>query len=168
MLAAILVAAFAGSVLIFTVNDDTPNTAVDSDGLVASSQLSQLERGTPDYQTLTPANRSAGELEWSRVSPEGVDPVYAYADNINNTSIAVSQQPLPEDFKGNTNERVEELALDFGAAESIKVDGTTIYIGATAQGQQSLIFTKQDLLILIKTTDTIPKDELSSYITSLQ
>src|SRR4051812_26486041 len=50
-----------------------------------------------EYQTILPEGKSISDFGgWTRVSPPKTDPVYAYTDEINSTSINVSEQPLPQ------------------------------------------------------------------------
>lgn len=129
----------------------------------------KLTTGNPKYETTLPAGKTIGSLGgWKRISPESADPVYAYSDKINNISIAVSQQPLPENFKENTTAQIEKMATSFNAMDKVTVGGNHIYIGTSGDGPQSVIFTKKDLLILIKSTSRISDNDWVKYITSLE
>lgn len=124
---------------------------------------------TPDYETVIPAGKSIQDFGgWTRVSPPDRDPVFAYSDSINGKPINVSQQPLPAEFKSDTAEQVEALAQEFRADRKINADETVVYIGLSAKGPQSLIFTKNDLLIMIKSSVPIEDNDWISYIISLQ
>lgn len=153
----------------FSLRDNTPPILADST-INTSLNAPTLERGTPPYRTLAPKGKDieADLGGWARISPEGRDPVYAYADTLEGTSMAVSQQPIPDEFKSDVASHVDRLARDFGATEKITVDGITIHIGSTIEGPQSIIFSKDNLLILIKSTDRISNEQWSSYITSLR
>ena len=126
-------------------------------------------KGTPDYSTVLPAGKDIKELGgWTLVSPPDRDPAFAYIDTIGNTQINVSQQPLPDNLKPDTTQKIEELAKSFGANEKVTVDGTTVYIGTSEKGPQSVIFSKNDLLILIKSSVRINSNEWTKYVNSLQ
>lgn len=123
---------------------------------------------SPKYQTLLPNGKSIETLGgWERISPDGKDPVYAYADSIDAVSISVSEQPLPEDFKSNVNKKVADLAERFSATNTIDADGTKVYVGTSTKGPQSVIFARDDLLILIKSQQKIKDAAWKSYIQSL-
>jgi hypothetical protein len=123
----------------------------------------------PAYQTLLPANTSIETLGgWSRVSPPESEPVYAFTDTINDVAINVSQQLLPESFRGDVSVRIAELAKSYNATTAVDVSGTTVYIGTSARGPQSVLFTKRDLLILIKSDATISPEAWATYVTSLR
>jgi hypothetical protein len=125
--------------------------------------------GTPSYATILPKGKSIGSLGgWYKVSPPGRDPVYAYVDKIGSIEVDVSEQPLPDAFKANTAGKVAELAQNFNAAEKLNADGMTVYIGTSAKGPQSLIFTKSNLLILIKSSSIVTNDQWIQYVSSLQ
>lgn len=122
----------------------------------------------PDYQTVAPYGKSAQELGgWKRVSPPDQDPVFAYTDTIDDVSISVSQQQLPESFLSDTEEQVAELAKKFNATTKIDAFGTTAYLGTSAKGPQSVILTKNDLLIMIKSKSRINNQSWAEYIQSL-
>jgi hypothetical protein len=121
-----------------------------------------------EYQTILPDSKSISSLGgWKRVSPPKADPVYAYVDTINGVAISVSQQPLPKSFKGNTDDQIAELAKKFNATTKIEADDTKVYIGTSAKGPQSVIFTKDYLLILIKSLKKIDNTSWTTYIKSL-
>lgn len=122
-----------------------------------------------EYQTVLPESKSITQLGgWKRVSPPDSDPVYAFTDKIDDTIISVSQQPLPESFKqGGVDNQVADLAKKFNATTSFDAGATTAYIGTSAKGPQSVIFTKNSLLILIKSQAKIDEASWGRYIKSL-
>ncbi len=124
-----------------------------------------LEKGTPTYDTLTP---DGGEKDWTRVSPPEHNPVYAFTDTVQGVSIIVSEQPLPDDFKDNTQSKLGEFATNYNANRFITVDDTVVYIGTSSKGPQSLIMTKDSLLILIKSTTSLNDEQWTAYIHSLR
>ena len=123
----------------------------------------------PDYATILPGGKTIGDLGgWKRVSPPGKNPVFAYADTVGGMQIAVSEQPLPQEFKNDTAGKISKLAEGYAANEKVKVGDTTVYIGTSAQGPQSAILTKNDLLILIKSTAKLTSDQWAQYVNSLK
>lgn len=122
-----------------------------------------------EYQTVLPESKSITQLGgWKRVSPPDSDPVYAYTDKINDIAISVSQQPLPDSFKqGGVDGKVADLAKKFNATTSFDAGTTTAYIGTSAKGPQSVIFTKNSLLILIKSQANIDEAAWIRYVKSL-
>lgn len=124
---------------------------------------------SPTYETVLPSGKSIDDLGgWKRVSPPDRDPVFAYSDKIENTAISVSQQPLPEPFKNDTDKKVAELAESFGAATKIEANGITAHIGTSAKGPQSTIIAKDGTLILIKSQATLSQDAWKAYIQTLK
>lgn len=122
----------------------------------------------PGFETLTPRGKSADDFGgWKRVSPPKTDPVFAYTDSIGGVPILVSQQAMPASFTGNINDKVTALAKQFNAAAEIDANGVIIYIGTSAKGPQSVIFTKNDLLILIKSQKKIEDSAWAEYVKSL-
>lgn len=127
-----------------------------------------LQKGTPDYKTILPAGHSIQDYGgWTRVSPPKRDPVYAYVDHIGTVPVNVSQQPIPKDFGDDPDSQVHDLAEGYGASNVIKAGSTTVYIGTSAKGPQSVIFIKDGLLVLIKASAAVPDQRWQEYIQSL-
>ena len=128
-----------------------------------------LERGTPNYATIIPQDKTIEQLGgWTRISPPDREAVYAYTDTLAGVQIAVSQQPLPDDFKDDPDASAAELAKSYKADQSVKQADTTVHIGTSARGPQSVIFTKKGLLVLIKSEAPIAASEWLAYIGSLR
>jgi hypothetical protein len=140
-----------------------------NDNQDSSYTVTDLKKGTPDYSTVAPTGKDIDSLGgWTRISPPNSDPVYAYADKIGKVSISVSEQPLPDNLKEDTANGIAQLARSFNANEKITIGKTTVYIGTSGDGPQSVIFTKNSLLVLIKSSDKIKSDLWATYINSMQ
>lgn len=121
------------------------------------------------YTTVLPEGKSIIQLGgWKRVSPEKSTPVYAYNDTLKGVAISVSQQPLPDSFKGSVGNSVANLAKSYNAVPDAQVGDMVIYIGTSSKGPQSVIFTKEGLLILIKSEKKIENTAWSDYAVSLR
>lgn len=124
---------------------------------------------TPDFTALVPKNISIDEVGgWQKLTPPSGDTVYVYVDTVDGALLNVSQQRLPESFKANTANAVKEMAKAYNASTTLDASGTTVYIGTSADGPQSVIFSKSELLVLIKSDKKIQDSAWISYITSLQ
>ena len=122
----------------------------------------------PTYDVVLPHNRSVDDLGgWQRVSPPGSDPVFAFGDRIGDVAISVSQQPIPQSFTSNIAANVEQLAKSYNATTMIKAGDTPVFIGQSAKGPQSVIFAKDNVLVLIKSQDTIDHELWIRYISAL-
>lgn len=126
-----------------------------------------LVPGTPSYDTLIPEGKSIKDLGGGLVRNDK-NPLFVYVDKIGNVSINVSEQPLPESFKPAVNQHVKDLAVGFGASTRLTIDGNTIYIGTYEKGLQRVIFSKNDLLILMSANTNISSADWSAYINSLK
>lgn len=121
-----------------------------------------------EYQTVLPDGKTISELGgWRRVSPAESDPVYAYLDTLENVPISISQQPLPQSFKGSTEDQMAELAKKFNATTNLDAGSTKIHLGTSSKGPQSIILTKNGLLILIKSQQKISDKAWIKYVISL-
>ncbi|MEO6109587.1 MAG: hypothetical protein ABIP50_01070 [Candidatus Saccharimonadales bacterium] len=124
---------------------------------------------TPDYPTVLPEGKTITDFGgWTRVSPPDRNPVFAYVDTINGKQINVSEQPLPPEFKEDTNSQVEQLAAGYKATEKVTVGDITVYIGTSAKGPQSVIFVKNNILVLIKSSLKVSDDDWAKYVNSLK
>jgi len=123
----------------------------------------------PGYDTLLPLGKSIESLKgWRRVSPPEKEPVFAYADTLDSVPITVSEQPLPDSFAKDIPGSVSKLAEQSNAKETVTVDDTTAYIGTSEKGPQSVIFVKDKLLVLIKSTSKLSNDQWAAYIATLR
>lgn len=128
----------------------------------------QQASSSPNFSAVLPNGKAITSLGgWQKLTPPNSDPVYVFTDSINAVSISVSQQPLPDTFKANTAKSVSELAKSYSATDELDANGVKVYIGTSAKGPQSVIFTKNNLLILIKSQARIKNDAWVNYIKSL-
>lgn len=131
------------------------------------SAVSDSNATSPEYKTIIPNGKSISQLGgWKRVSPPEGEPVFAYDDTINTVPVSVSQQPLPKSLQGNNSE-VAELAKKFNANTVLEAGDTDVYVGLSAKGPQSVIFAKNDLLVLIKSREKIDDAYWIEYVKSL-
>lgn len=134
----------------------------------ASDMDSSQPSGDPQFATIVPDGKTDEDLGgWERVSPPESAPVYAYTDKIDDVTLIVSQQPLPESFENNVTGNVADVAKKFYATTELKAGDTKFYLGTSAKGPQSVIFTKYSLLILIKSDAVLSNDTWSKYVESL-
>lgn len=133
---------------------------------------SQAEIGSnqPNFTPLLPKGESINTLDgWQKLtSPDG-DVFYAFVDTISGVTVNVSQQQLPGKFKNNLDNsmvamaRAENLNTRLEAANGVK-----IYLGVSAKGPQSVMFTKNDVLVSMKSWATISDADWITYINSLE
>ncbi|RWZ78316.1 MAG: hypothetical protein EOT05_00940 [Candidatus Microsaccharimonas sossegonensis] len=124
---------------------------------------------SPDYKTLLPVGKTIDSLGgWTRVSPPESNPVFAYIDRVNGKQINVSEQPLPNEFKQDTAAQIQQLASGYKATEKVTVGDVTVFIGTSAKGPQSVIFVKNNLLVLIKSSVALSENDWASYVNSLK
>jgi hypothetical protein len=62
---------------------------------------------------------------------------------------------------------MEIMAKDFKADKKLTVSGVEVYIGTSGKGPQSVLFTKNNLLILIVSSDKLTDDQWVQYISTL-
>jgi hypothetical protein len=159
---AVMAAAYGGFLFFADRSDTLAQKGKSNDTLGAADKQ-------PRYDTLLPEGKTIEQLGgWARVSPPDKVPVFAFIDEVSGVQVNVSQQALPQSFDGDGRAAAAEIAKDFGANESIAVDTTTVYIGTSAKGPQSVIFVKGELLILMKSTSRLTNDQWAAYVASLR
>ena len=123
----------------------------------------------PFFETLIPASKSIEQLGgWTRISPQDKNAVFAFIDSIDNNRIVVGQQPLPEDFKEDTESQLESLAKTYKTSEKTTVNGVTVHFATSAKGPKAVIFVKNGILVNIRSSVTIPQEKWIDYVSSLQ
>lgn len=124
---------------------------------------------TPSFPTLIPKNSTIDELGgWQALTPPSGETIYVYVDTVDGALLNVSQQRLPESFKANPANAVKDLAKAYNATTTVDAAGISVYIGTSANGPQSVIFTKDTVLILIKSDKKIQDSAWISYVRSLE
>ena len=124
---------------------------------------------TPPYTTLLPEGKSIDQLGgWHKLASPNGDIAYAYTDTINGVTISLSQQPLPDAFKADAATKLASLAKSDNATDSLDINGVSAYVGTSAKGPQSVYYTKNGLLILVKSEASLPDASWKKYLASLQ
>ncbi|MGH7218499.1 MAG: hypothetical protein ACREGE_03615 [Candidatus Microsaccharimonas sp.] len=139
--------------------------------LDSNAQVNQTAKdGTsPEFRALLPAATSIDDLGgWNKQTSPGGEVYFVFLDTINTTTIRVSQQELPESLQKNTSTSIAELAKGYNANRTLDVGNTKVFIGINTKGQQSIIFTRNSLLVLIVSEQTIPDDAWTQYIENLR
>jgi hypothetical protein len=124
----------------------------------------------PQFATVLPAGKTIEQLGgWGRVSPPDKNPVFAYSDMLSSVHIVVSEQPLPDTFSGDTRSQLSHIGKQFNATRELTMDdGTIAYIGASASGAQSVVASKNELLILVRSASKIDDQSWTDYLQTLQ
>jgi len=143
--------------------------AITAFAINSNKQSDELTNNAPNFSALLPSGETIEDLGgWQTLSPPTGDVYYVYTDSVDQVSISVSQQALPETFKPNPGQSIEELAKAYSATENFQANGTKVYIGTSASGPQSVLFTKNELLVLIKSQQKIDTSAWTEYINSLR
>jgi hypothetical protein len=161
----VVIVAIIGAMIYIIVSSNSSQNNPDDQ----SSSTTGATSHTPTYSTVLPANKNIKQLGgWTRVSPPSSNPVFAYADTIDSTAITVSEQPLPDSFKSDPNGQIDALSQHFNAKNTFDAGGTTVHIGTSLKGPQSLILIKNNLLVLITSATKIDNAKWIEYITNLR
>lgn len=137
-------------------------------GVIIYTATTQPPATTPTYATILPDGKSIKKLGgWKRVSPPKSDPVFAYLDTIDGVAISVSEQSMPKSFQQDPVGQTAELAKKFNATDKVMSGATAVYIGTNVKGPQSVVFTKDNVLVLIKSAATIQDVSWTNYVALL-
>lgn len=119
----------------------------------------------PDFNTLKPTttDNKATEARYDTTKK-----VASYNDVLKDVPITVSQQPLPEKFIKDPTGEVASLAKEINANDKISTSDATAYAGVSIKGPQTVVFTKNDLLVFIIADKKIDQLAWADYIEKLQ
>lgn len=142
----------------------------DNNGTLGAQVSSgELPEEKPSFSILYPPGKSAEDTKTARVSPNGSAPAYAYTDTLENISLKITQQELPERLQKDADVELEKIAKDFQATSVIQVDENKIYHGYNEKTHvQSLIFIKNKRLVFIAASEKLSDDSWAAYFLSLQ
>lgn len=121
----------------------------------------------PTFEYNLPTGAASG-VKKENVRYDAQRKVVNFTDSIGGVTITISQQPLPDKFKENTDDEVKKLAESFSATEVLSTANPTAYLGTSAKGPQTVIFSKKGLLVFIQSTKEIDNHDWAEYITKLQ
>lgn len=122
----------------------------------------------PNFNPVLPQGKTIANLGgWQKLTTPNNDVFYVYVDTINGVTVNVSQQLLPGKFKGDVSNKMLEMARAYNANVKLDAGETKVYVGTSAKGPQSVLFTKNDVLVLIKSWSTIPDADWVAYVNSL-
>lgn len=135
----------------------------------ATSSQAEVSSGKPNFTALLPKGKTIEQLGgWQKLTAPNGDAFYVYVDNASGVSINVSQQKLPGKFKNNLTNEMLDMVRAYNADVKLDVDGTTVFVGTSAKGPQSVLFAKNDVLVLIKSWATIDNSDWVAYIKTLE
>ena len=92
-----------------------------------------------------------------------------YIDSLDGTNFTVTQQLVTEEIVQAGDDQVENLAraMPIPATGVIQIDDTTVFVGISEQNRQALLFTKENVLLFIRTEGLINESSWVGYITRL-
>jgi hypothetical protein len=157
------------SFFVGSLTKPTPTATGSSASPQTSKNYTKPISAKPVFAGILPSGKTIEQLGgWYLISPPNREPAYAFADMIGNIQIDISQQKLPKSFQNDTAEQIAQLASSFGANEKLTTSENTIYIGTSAKGPQSIIFTRNGLLVLIKSSETLTNNQWIDYVNNLR
>lgn len=118
---------------------------------------------SPKFTALAPGGDTSSQFRYDNKRE-----VISSSHNLKGIDIILSQQVLPEAFRGNPQNNVLETAKRFNATKEIKAGETTAYAGKSADGPQTILFHKNDILVFIYSPIELDNETLAAFIENLQ
>ena len=118
---------------------------------------------TPKFTALAP-----GSSENLQQRYDNKREVISSSHNLNGIDIILSQQVLPEAFKHNPQNNVSDTAKRFNATKEITAGDTIAYAGKSADGPQTIIFHKNNILVFIYSPIELDNQTIASFIEDLK
>jgi hypothetical protein len=155
---------FVAGTLLIGGNDDNKGESK----VAGEIETVDIETGvTPSFPVLSIDGSGDVPGGYARINPPGSPNTYAYVDSLDGIPIKVSQQKAPDSVLADAS-KIQDLAVQFGATESFDAGELTIYIGKSANGPQSILYTKGGLLVLIAADQPISNSTWIEYISNLR
>lgn len=117
----------------------------------------------PDFDIITSPTTPTQQVKF-----DGEKKVAQFPDKVGDTTVVVSQQQLPDNFKSDPENEVKKLAEGFSATDVLTGGDQIAYLGTSAKGAQTVVLQKNGLLIFLFSTESIGKDVWSDYIATLK
>lgn len=135
-------------------------------------QAQRAKQVAADQKTVTPAYaplKPSGE--GGTVAGAGYDgkrQMYKYDDVYNGVTMTISQQPLPDNLRGNPKD-IQKIAESIGAKEKVATTNGDAYISTDDKtATQRVVVAHRQLLIFIQSSRSMTNAEWVSYIQQLQ
>lgn len=122
----------------------------------------------PTFKPLAPqSSATAATSGTPQVAYDSARNTYSFTDVLKQKPIVVSQQPIPSKFS-DANTAVSKIAIAMGAKESVDTAiGTAYVLTDTKANAQTIVFTKNNLLVFIQSPFTHPNEDWKHYIEAL-
>jgi len=116
-----------------------------------------------DFTLLLPSGVALDQLDVGRVSPPDAElPAFAYIHELGESKLNITQQLVDNDFN------IKTVATAYNATDTISVDGAVLYHGYAEDGVQSVIFQKEQVLVLIRSSRLLSDEVWASFYTELK
>jgi hypothetical protein len=173
-----IVAGIAISILMFATfiglqfkhSADLTAAEVAANTVINKSIATATESSRPDFTPIQPkVTTQAGEPNGNKTATgyDGSRNTYSFKDEVGGNPIVVSQQPIPNKFSSATI-AVAQVAESLSAKESTQTNVGTAYIATdTKSNAQTIVFSKNDLLLFIQSPFKHTGLEWRQYIDKL-
>ncbi len=113
----------------------------------------------PDFDALESSSKSSKKPVFDEAKK-----VASFKDKVGSADLVVSQQKLPDTFKGDPAGKLAEFAKNNYLNDYVEVGETKVYIGQSIKGPQTLVFIKNGLLVFVSSDKTVKNSDWIEYI----
>lgn len=159
----LLLVVFSGIIMFGFTRNNSSNQATlgESEDFIDK----ELPRESASFDLLFPAGTTDSDFEIVRLAgPSGNEQAYTFVDvhETSGATLKITQQKVSEDMN------VEEAAKNLQATDKIQIDETVIYHGYNDDAKvQSIVYKKDETLVLIASSRKLSDDQWVAYILSL-
>jgi hypothetical protein len=137
--------------------------------VLAASAKAQTTPVKPAFTPLAPVDSTNnGAHGTPQVAYDAKRNTYSFTDTIKGNAIVVSQQPIPTTYK-TAVDAVSKIAVSLKATEAVNASSGTGYIATDPKSHaQTVVFSKNNLLVFVQSPFTHASAEWQTYINGLK
>jgi cytoskeletal protein RodZ len=140
-----------------------------ANNVLAASAKAQAAPVKPAFTPLAPVDSTNNAVHGTpQVAYDAKRNTYSFTDTIKGNAIVVSQQPIPATYK-TAVDAVSKIAVSLKANQAITTNGGTAFIATDPKSNaQTVVFSKNNLLVFVQSPFTHVTTDWQSYINSLK
>jgi hypothetical protein len=129
-----------------------------------------LQSASPDiaFKPLVPADKAKQTGQSLGYNYDAEKQLLGFTDKYEGASLTISQQPLPDAFKTDSNS-LNKAAQSINAKEVVDTGKGIVYISTNKNGvEQIIVFNTKDLLVFVRSDKKLSKDQWGTYVDQLK
>lgn len=173
LITAMAVVVVVGGLLLYRVTNSNGSEGIEPQSLGLTDEGTALREAESvqqvSFNPFFPSDFEERGIEF--VLQRQGDTEYAqYADRLGGVHFIVAQQQVPEEFASGGSAQIESIAraLPVPAERPIQVDDTRFFISEPSAARQTVVFEKENVLVIISADEHISEMAWAGYITNLK